>query len=482
MGKTKKSGLSRRTFLQITGAAAAATWAGCAPKDDGKEVVVIGAGLGGLSAAYELQKLGYRVTILEAQERVGGRVLTEREGFGGAWAEMGAVRVPDSHAFTNRYIKELGLELVEYPSNSPVYYINGQRFFHKDGQKWPLDLTAEEQIAGPDTWYDYVGRSFDDIGDATRPPWPSLVAREKYDGLTVTEYLKQQGASDDFLRLGRADNGGEIDTFNALLWLGAEWIDRTWDKTLGIKGGNDLLPQAFAAKLDGKIKLGSVVTRIAYDQSGAKVVYTDTLKKKVETIYADHLVVAIPFTTLRKVQIIPELPRDKMHIIKTIAYQPAGRVHVQTKRRFWQDEGISGLKIVKGDSVIERVWDLSSIQPGDTGLLQAYMQASNAEKVRAVPADQRIQFVIDEMTKIFPTLPTQLQGGTAQKMWVEDPWVQGGWPAYQAGEGAAQFPVMGRAEGRLHFAGEHTSIWTGWMNGALESGVRVVREISGMQV
>lgn len=111
-------------------------------------MLVLGAGLAGLTAAYELQKLGYGVTVLEGRERVGGRVWTLREGFAdGQFAEIGAVRIPDVHEHTLGYVEELGLELDVYPDGEPLYFIDDKRFMHTAGEAWPMSTSCAS--AGP---------------------------------------------------------------------------------------------------------------------------------------------------------------------------------------------------------------------------------------------------------------------------------------------------------------------------------------------
>ena len=127
------NGLDRRAFLQMAAAAAAIPLAGCSrsprSRDQSKRVVVLGAGLAGLGAAYQLMKRGYEVIVLEAQHRPGGRVLTVRDGFQhGGHAEMGAVRIFDSHSHTQSYVKEFGLELLPYDDGLRAFVLRGRRF------------------------------------------------------------------------------------------------------------------------------------------------------------------------------------------------------------------------------------------------------------------------------------------------------------------------------------------------------------------
>src|SRR5713101_1442624 len=152
-----------------------------------KRVIIVGAGLAGLSAAYELTQAGHDVTVLEARTRPGGRVYTLRDPFPeGLHAEAGATRVPDNHRFTIRYAELFGLTLDPFePPNMPsVYYVRGQRIRVAPGQKvdWPYQLTAEERALGLDGMRQkYIWSMLSDLGDVTDPKWPSPEVLHKYD-------------------------------------------------------------------------------------------------------------------------------------------------------------------------------------------------------------------------------------------------------------------------------------------------------------
>ena len=136
---------------------------------------------------------------------------------------------------------------------------------------------------------------------------------------------------------------------------------------------------------------------------------------------------------------------------------------------------MGGLKIAKTDTPIERLWDLGSAVGGDTGMIQAYMQYQNAEVFAAIAADRRQEYTLGQIEAFYPQIRDQLTG-YSEYVWGDDPYVKGAWTDLLPGQ-ASFLSVAGVAEGRVHFAGEHTSVWAGWIQGAIESGKRAAYEI-----
>ena len=393
----------------------------------GNRVVVLGAGLAGLGAAYNLIKRGYEVTVLEAQDRPGGRVLTVREGFRrGGHAEMGAIRIPESHEYTLKYVREFGLELTPYDTGTRAFYLQGKRFLAPPaGTPWPLEGFAPGEQPDP----------------SERLPQYLLDRRTNAAAGFAVESL----------------SGGSI--------LGS------------ITGGNDRLPYALASALGQRVKYASPVVRIAQDDRGVTVGYTDRTGR--HEISADRCVSALPFAPLRRVSIATPFSDQKMAAIQQLQYMAAARCHFQTRTRFWQDDPLGplgGLNLVGTDTMVGRVWNTSSQQANpDLGMIHAYMFDTEALEF-ASHGHRRIAAMRTLFQRLLPGIRGQVIG-VAHKAWQEDPWAGGGWGWTQPGELRWMFPAMRQPEGRVHFAGEHTSLWIAYMNGALESAERVVQEI-----
>ena len=157
----------------------------------------------------------------------------------------------------------------------------------------------------------------------------------------------------------------------------------------------------------------------------------------------------------------------------------AARCYFQTRSRFWERDPLGplgGLNLVGTDTMAGRVWNTSSQQADPRlGMVHAYMFDTEALEF-AAHGHRRVAAMRKLMRQLLPGIQGQIVG-VAHKAWQEDPWAGGGWGWTQPGELRWMFPAMRQLEGRVHFAGEHTSLWIAWMNGALESAERVVAEI-----
>jgi monoamine oxidase len=232
-----------------------------------------------------------------------------------------------------------------------------------------------------------------------------------------------------------------------------------WQK---IKGGTDLLPRAFADKLGAKIHYGSPVVRIEQDDKQARVVFLNGGQR--QTLTADNVLCTIPFSVLKTID-LPALSSRKRDIIKNTRYDAVARVYLQMKTRNWEDKGLNGFVFTAG--AIE-IWQPTWNQPGPRGILMTYARPGEAERITKLKEDERIATTLTQLDGMFGGLRETFERG-ATKCWLDDEWSRGAW-AFVGLPGAA-------ADGRIHFAGEHLSPWSSWMQGALWSGLRAVKEI-----
>jgi monoamine oxidase len=476
--------IDRRTFLALLTMAAAGAMAQPLPRAGGKRVVVLGAGLAGLAAAWSLMQRGYEVRVLEAQDVPGGRVKTIRKPFkNGGYAEAGALRIFNNHHWTMKYIKLMGLEskLVAYEDDGKhLWYLQGKRFTTPSGE-WPLHGLRPEEKTNPLAMLArYWGPGFQAVGDPTRQSFPTPAALT-LDPHTLEDLLRRNGASDAWLKVFLATEGA-IGRVNALAVTMLEGAPNDGEHTLtyGLLGGNDQLPKALARALGDRVSCNSPVVRLAQERDGVTV--TVRSRSGQHEVRADRCICALPFPLLRQVEIAPAFSEPKMQAIHSYDLGPVSRVYFQTKTRFWRNDplgALGGLNMIGADTSAERIWNTSQLQPDPVmGMLQSYMFDENALAFSrsASREHERTAASTRRVAEFLPELPNQIVASYS-KAWHEDPWQKGAFGFIPPGQFEWMWPAARRAEGRVHFAGEHTSVWIAYQNGALESAERCVAEV-----
>jgi monoamine oxidase len=279
----------------------------------------------------------------------------------------------------------------------------------------------------------------------------------------------------DKLKAVRFDRGSRedvpIDGFvNAMTVNYGEDLGGRPDRWFKIKGGSDLLPQALARQLESKIRYGCPVVRIEQDAKAARVVFREGGVN--ETLTADSVLCTIPFSVLREIE-LPALPERKRDAIKRTRYDAVSRVYLQSKNRFWEEQGFNGFAFARG--AVE-VWQPTWSQPGTRGILMTYARPGEAERIASLKENVRIETTTRQLDGIFPGLRNNFERGYS-KCWTEDEWSRGAW----AFVGFSEFSTAVAPNGRIHFAGEHLSPWFSWIQGAISSSLRAVREIDETQ-
>lgn len=496
------NGSTRRRFLQqlTVGAGAASlgllspgAWAASDAPSSGaevplkptsapQEVIVVGAGLAGLAAAWELEAAGHEVTILEAKSHPGGRVRTLREPFAdGLYAEAGAVAFSQAYSEANRYIDELGLERADWarPDLPQLYHLNGERFAAGRGSSgdWPYDLNENEQGLGPfgllkKYLFSTLPEAIATPGTWNQPPLSEL------DRIALTDYLREQGASEGAVEL-IADTqffGFRMDRTSTLSSALAEFGLFFAGAPFVLNGGNDQLTDRMAEQLSGSIQYGVEVTGLR--DAGPGVEVTAERAGQTELHEADRAICTVPLGVLEGLSMEPPLPAEKRAAIENIPYVTATRTFVQVERAFWYEEGVTGRATTDLPiGTIDRHPWADAAGPNQRAILEGYATGPAAARQTARPDDAVVEQVLDGMEAVHPDIREYVEGAVV-KAWGRDPYALGhvSWPG--PGDVTRHLTPLQEPHGRIHFGGEHTSVLRSTMEGALRSGIRAAKEVN----
>ncbi|MBA2253720.1 MAG: flavin monoamine oxidase family protein [Chloroflexi bacterium] len=445
-----------------------------------KRVVIIGGGLAGLVAAFELQRQGHEPIVLEAQNRVGGRIYTLRDFAPGVFAEAGGMRIPRVHDLTLRYCELFGLEMEPFMMGNPrgLVYVGGVRMTAAEASEQPDRLgfrVAEHER----------GRSADTLWEAATHDLRQMVKRDgetaweeivrQFDQYSLYEFLKLQGFSEGAIEYYTVMNFVEADMHNAVVEILREDLGGAYEDMQQIAGGMDRLPNAFYARLERNVRLGAEVHAIDQDPDGVTVHY----KTEAGRFQArgDYAICTVPFSVLRSIEMMEPFTREKQRAIRQLNYHASTKVLFQVRRRFWEeDDGIVGGATVT-DLPIRRMNYPSPNPATERGvLLASYTWGQDALQWGAMDPETRLEEALDDVAQIHPRIRDEFESG-ASHAWYGDRWARGAFAMFAPEQQSALQADIVKPEGRILFAGEHCSLYHAWIQGALESGIRAAQQI-----
>jgi monoamine oxidase len=463
----------------------------------GKKVIILGAGLAGMTSAYELSKAGYEVQIIEARSFAGGRCQTATKGFTltelggetqtcdfdqGHYINHGAWRIPYHHRSTLHYTKLFGVPLEVMVNDNDASYV----YFEKGTGPLAGKRVRKGQIAAD--MRGYTAELLAKLAQTGALDAP-LTAEDKQ---MFVAYLVQEGylSPKDLKYTGTDGRGFDVDPgagmdpgpgkasspfpFADVLHSGAWRVlasvasydqQRTMFQPVG---GMAQIARGFEKHVGRMIRYETEVEKIAQDDTGVTVSLVGVNGGQRSTIKADYCICTIPLSVLKSIDMAVS-PAFKQ-AISVPSYAPVGKIGLQMKRRFWEeDDFIYGGHVHTDNRDIGSITLPSSGWQSKKGVLLGYYQfGASAAKISALSPKARAEFAVAAGQKIFPQYRENFETSFSVA-WHRVKYNLGGWCQWGAEGRKSAYPILNEPDGRIYLAGEHLSYLTGWQAGAIES-------------
>lgn len=509
--------VSRREFLTKTAKAAGAAYPAmlalgmlkAAPaysfnlpgNGNGKRVIILGAGLAGMAAGYELVKLGYDCTILEARNRAGGRCWSIRKGTTHTETEQplqtanfdddlyfnaGPSRIPHHHELTLHYCRELGAPIEVYNN------VNEASYYFSEGK----GSLSNKKIRVREIHNDVRGYTSELLAKAIdQDKIDTTLTKE--DAQKLLEYLRAEGGLDIDKLYKASDRRGYIEEpgagekagkiadphkladiiesglMNPDFYNVSEYVYELQSTLFQAVGGMDSIAKALEKKLPGMIRFGCEVTSIQSETGLVKLTYKDKGGEKMTE--ADFCICTIPLPVLSNIQ--HNFSSDASRAIDYIPYINTGKIGLQFNRRFWEeDEWIYG-GITHTNNDLTQIFYPSNDYLSKKGILIGYYNFGEvAKRVGELNYKQREQLALQKGRLIHPQYDKEFHSAFSVS-WQKAPYNLGGWALYNTETRETLYKALLKPDKNVYFAGEHMTYLNAWMAGAFESARRTVTDI-----
>ncbi len=447
------------------------------------DVIILGAGLSGLNAALLLEQAGFKVKVVEATDRFGGRVHTAKEENVPGHPELGANGIGGGYARLLNAAQQYGVEIGEYrPRTEPrkgeiLYAVNNNLILPEQWERHAENPHPEGFRKGSPTssaWSVYSKLNPLPKNDLTAWRTPEF---QKWDR-SVYDVLKEEGFSDEAIKLAVATNssyGVDGKSISVLMYfqiLNFITQQAAFNGEGGAAvGGNQRIPEAMGAALKQEVLFESPVKGIVGEVDGVTI--TLASDKKLRARYA---LCTLPASALRRIKMSPSPESIQNKAFQELSYTPCVQIHFVPTRKYWEEDGLP--PSMWSDTLAGRFMALKNdpVDPDKVTSCVAYLNSNVALEIDKMDEKAAVTTVTKTLEAMRPSLKGALRF-TYYWTWVNNPYAGGAYAYWKPGQITEFAQHMAKPNGRIHFAGEHTAVVNRGMEGAMESGERAAFEM-----
>ncbi len=457
-----------------------------------KKILIAGAGMAGLVAASLLKQAGHQVTVIEGNNRIGGRVYTIRQPFTyGNYLDVGAMRIPDNHLLVMEYIRRFKLQTSRFINSTPndLIFVNNvlttssKYEQNPDILRFPVDDSEKGKTAN-DLFLSAVRPFLERYQNSTPEEQEQLL--DQFDRYSMEDFLRNNpfgpSLSLNAIRMIGVLLG--MEGFRELSFTGIITdiifpIFNEETKFYEIRGGNDGLPSAFLNELRNQIYMNEKIIKIRQNDRGVTFQTINQETGVQHTFSGDYAVITIPFTTFQFIDVEPydSIDFKKWQAIRELQMLESVKIGIEFKHPFWEKYNV-GHAISDRPTRFSYIPSHKSTKGGPAVMLASYSWGHDASLWNSLSDQQILFYALKDLAKVYGDVVYEefLHGVTFN--WSRNPFSAGCFTLLAPGQKTDFGDIIHQPEGRLHFAGEHTSSFHGWIEGAVESGIRAAFEVN----
>ena len=451
-----------------------------------RDVAVVGAGLAGLTAAREIARAGHSVIVLEARDRVGGRVVSQPIA-GGEISERGGTFAGPTQDHILALAQEHGIgTFPTYDEGNNIYYADGSKLPYSDQS--PLGTAPPDPLLIPEITLAVAQLDQMALEVPVDAPWSAARAGE-WDGQTLQQWVNDNSVTERFRRIvstaTRPIFGAEPSELSLLFTLfyiaasGNEQNPGTFERNFNTRdgaqmfrfaGGSQRIPLALAEELGRRVVLRSPVRRITQREGEVRI------RSERVRVRAKRVIVAIPPALSGLIDYRPGLPVDRAALVQRFPQGDLTKVTAVYEAPFWRDAGLTG-QAVSLNGPVNVTFD-DSPPSGSPGVIFGFVGGNESRAFAALSAAERRTAVLKNLSDYFgPDAANPID--YFETHWLDDPWTRGCPVGILAPGVLSRYgPAIREPVARIHWAGTETSTyWMGYMDGAVRSGKRAAAEV-----